>query len=85
MEYVQQKNTEKVSKFLEKGLDPNFHDPETGGESCNPYFMGWVVFQMYGLVLDQFLQLFLFFIRLIFFLNSNCVSIYTKETIFTFE
>ncbi|KAK3548988.1 hypothetical protein QTP70_024801, partial [Hemibagrus guttatus] len=31
MEYVQQRNTEKVSKFLEKGLDPNFHDPETGG------------------------------------------------------
>ncbi|XP_034735765.1 SH3 and multiple ankyrin repeat domains protein 3 isoform X4 [Etheostoma cragini] len=30
MEYVQQKNIEKVSRFLEKGLDPNFHDPETG-------------------------------------------------------
>uniref|UniRef100_A0A8C2B6E9 SH3 and multiple ankyrin repeat domains protein 3 n=1 Tax=Cyprinus carpio TaxID=7962 RepID=A0A8C2B6E9_CYPCA len=30
MEYVQQRNVEKVSKFLEKGLDPNFHDPETG-------------------------------------------------------
>lgn len=32
MEYVQQRNIEKVSKFLEKGLDPNFHDPESGGE-----------------------------------------------------
>lgn len=31
MEYVQQRNVEKVSKFLEKGLDPNFHDPESGG------------------------------------------------------
>ncbi|XP_036373473.1 SH3 and multiple ankyrin repeat domains protein 3-like isoform X2 [Megalops cyprinoides] len=30
MEYVQQRNIEKVIKFLEKGLDPNFHDPETG-------------------------------------------------------
>ncbi|XP_023664711.2 SH3 and multiple ankyrin repeat domains protein 3 isoform X2 [Paramormyrops kingsleyae] len=30
MEYVQQRNVEKVSKFLEKGLDPNFQDPETG-------------------------------------------------------
>uniref|UniRef100_A0A8C9WPX8 SH3 and multiple ankyrin repeat domains 3 n=1 Tax=Scleropages formosus TaxID=113540 RepID=A0A8C9WPX8_SCLFO len=30
MEYVQQRNVEKVAKFLEKGLDPNFHDPETG-------------------------------------------------------
>ncbi|XP_052007791.1 SH3 and multiple ankyrin repeat domains protein 3-like [Xyrauchen texanus] len=30
MEYVQLRNVEKVSKFLEKGLDPNFHDPETG-------------------------------------------------------
>ncbi|KAM6961408.1 SH3 and multiple ankyrin repeat domains protein 3 [Aplochiton taeniatus] len=30
MEYAQQRNTEKVAKFLEKGIDPNFHDPETG-------------------------------------------------------
>uniref|UniRef100_A0A3P9LLZ3 SH3 and multiple ankyrin repeat domains protein 3 n=1 Tax=Oryzias latipes TaxID=8090 RepID=A0A3P9LLZ3_ORYLA len=30
MEYVQQRNIEKVSRFLDKGLDPNFHDPDTG-------------------------------------------------------
>ncbi|KAG5830614.1 hypothetical protein ANANG_G00312550 [Anguilla anguilla] len=30
MEYVQQRNVEKVAKLLEKGLDPNFHDPDTG-------------------------------------------------------
>lgn len=31
MEHVQQRNIEKVSRFLDKGLDPNFHDPDTGG------------------------------------------------------
>ncbi|XP_031158336.1 SH3 and multiple ankyrin repeat domains protein 3-like [Sander lucioperca] len=30
MEHVHQKNVEKVSKWLEKGLDPNFHDSDTG-------------------------------------------------------
>ncbi|XP_057691965.1 SH3 and multiple ankyrin repeat domains protein 3 isoform X3 [Corythoichthys intestinalis] len=30
MEYVQQRSVEKLSRFLEKGLDPNFHDPDTG-------------------------------------------------------
>uniref|UniRef100_A0A7N8XQC8 SH3 and multiple ankyrin repeat domains protein 3 n=1 Tax=Mastacembelus armatus TaxID=205130 RepID=A0A7N8XQC8_9TELE len=30
MEHVHQKNVEKVSKWLEKGLDPNFHDSESG-------------------------------------------------------
>ena len=35
MEYVQQRSTEKLSKFLEKGLDPNFHDPDTGGETVH--------------------------------------------------
>uniref|UniRef100_A0A8C6UTL9 SH3 and multiple ankyrin repeat domains protein 3 n=1 Tax=Neogobius melanostomus TaxID=47308 RepID=A0A8C6UTL9_9GOBI len=30
MEYVQLRSIEKVSRFLEKGLDPNFHDPDTG-------------------------------------------------------
>ncbi|KAM4614661.1 SH3 and multiple ankyrin repeat domains protein 3 [Polymixia lowei] len=30
MEHVHQKNVEKVSRWLEKGLDPNFHDADTG-------------------------------------------------------
>ncbi|XP_048356095.1 SH3 and multiple ankyrin repeat domains protein 3-like [Sphaerodactylus townsendi] len=30
MEYVQTLNVDKVSRLLEKGLDPNFHDPDTG-------------------------------------------------------
>uniref|UniRef100_A0A8B9L578 SH3 and multiple ankyrin repeat domains protein 3 n=1 Tax=Astyanax mexicanus TaxID=7994 RepID=A0A8B9L578_ASTMX len=30
MEYVQQRNVEKVCRFLEKGLDPNFHDTDSG-------------------------------------------------------
>uniref|UniRef100_A0AAQ5Y3D5 SH3 and multiple ankyrin repeat domains 3b n=1 Tax=Amphiprion ocellaris TaxID=80972 RepID=A0AAQ5Y3D5_AMPOC len=30
MEFAQQRNIEKVSRFLEKGLDPNFHDPDSG-------------------------------------------------------
>uniref|UniRef100_A0A665TG34 SH3 and multiple ankyrin repeat domains protein 3 n=1 Tax=Echeneis naucrates TaxID=173247 RepID=A0A665TG34_ECHNA len=30
MEHVHQKNVEKVSKWLEKGLDPNFHDSDNG-------------------------------------------------------
>lgn len=33
MEYVQMLNAEKVCRLLEKGLDPNFHDPDTGGET----------------------------------------------------
>ncbi|CAJ1054292.1 SH3 and multiple ankyrin repeat domains protein 3 [Xyrichtys novacula] len=30
MDYVHQKNVEKVAKWLEKGLDPNFHDSDSG-------------------------------------------------------
>ncbi|XP_068611121.1 SH3 and multiple ankyrin repeat domains protein 3 [Brachionichthys hirsutus] len=30
MEHVHQKNVEKLSKWLEKGLDPNFHDSDSG-------------------------------------------------------
>ncbi|XP_007442209.2 SH3 and multiple ankyrin repeat domains protein 3-like, partial [Python bivittatus] len=30
MDYVQTLNVEKISRLLEKGLDPNFHDPDTG-------------------------------------------------------
>ncbi|ELR50797.1 SH3 and multiple ankyrin repeat domains protein 3, partial [Bos mutus] len=30
MEYVQLHSTEKVARLLDKGLDPNFHDPDSG-------------------------------------------------------
>nr|XP_006004639.2 PREDICTED: SH3 and multiple ankyrin repeat domains protein 3-like [Latimeria chalumnae] len=32
MEFVQSQNTEKLVKLLDKGLDPNYQDPDTGGE-----------------------------------------------------
>ncbi|XP_066030966.1 SH3 and multiple ankyrin repeat domains protein 3-like isoform X2 [Chamaea fasciata] len=37
MEYVQMLNSEKVCRLLEKGLDPNFHDPDTGGQSWHSF------------------------------------------------
>ncbi|XP_078275734.1 SH3 and multiple ankyrin repeat domains protein 3 isoform X4 [Rhinoraja longicauda] len=30
MEYIQYHHVEKIGKMLEKGLDPNFHDPDSG-------------------------------------------------------
>lgn len=32
LEYIQTGSIEKIAKVLEKGLDPNFHDPDSGGE-----------------------------------------------------
>ena len=32
MDLVEQNNAGQVNQFLEKGLDPNFQDPKTGGE-----------------------------------------------------
>uniref|UniRef100_A0A8C2DZ39 SH3 and multiple ankyrin repeat domains 1 n=1 Tax=Cyprinus carpio TaxID=7962 RepID=A0A8C2DZ39_CYPCA len=32
MDYIQAGAVEKVAKLVDKGLDPNYHDPETGGE-----------------------------------------------------
>lgn len=32
LEYIQTGALEKMVKVLEKGLDPNFHDVDTGGE-----------------------------------------------------
>lgn len=38
MEHVHQKNVEKVSKWLEKGLDPNFHDSDSGGKHKHTHY-----------------------------------------------
>lgn len=32
MDYIQTGAVEKVAKLIDKGLDPNYHDPDTGGE-----------------------------------------------------
>lgn len=32
MDYVQLHSTDKVARLLDKGLDPNFHDPDSGGK-----------------------------------------------------
>lgn len=33
MDHIQHRSVEKITKMLERGLDPNFHDPDTGGRS----------------------------------------------------
>lgn len=32
LEYVQHGSVEKVARLLDKGLDPNYHDSDSGGE-----------------------------------------------------
>lgn len=32
MDYIQTSAVEKVAKLVDKGLDPNYHDPDTGGK-----------------------------------------------------
>lgn len=32
MDYIQSGSVEKIAKFLDKGVDPNYHDPDTGGK-----------------------------------------------------
>ncbi|GAA6073816.1 SH3 and multiple ankyrin repeat domains protein 1 isoform X3, partial [Tachysurus ichikawai] len=32
MEYIHSGSVDKVAKLLDKGVDPNYHDPETGGQ-----------------------------------------------------
>ncbi|XP_053572262.1 SH3 and multiple ankyrin repeat domains protein 3 [Bombina bombina] len=32
MDYIQMQNIEKVTRLLERGLDPNYQDPDTGGK-----------------------------------------------------
>lgn len=35
LEYIANAQVEKINKMCSKGLDPNFHCPETGGKSGN--------------------------------------------------
>ena len=43
MDLVEQNNAGQVNQFLEKGLDPNFQDPKTGGELSMSFILNsWV-------------------------------------------
>lgn len=35
MDYIQTSAVDKMVKFMDKGLDPNFQDSDTGGEENN--------------------------------------------------
>lgn len=34
MDYIQTSAVDKMAKFLDKGLDPNYQDADTGGKEC---------------------------------------------------
>lgn len=36
MDYIQTSAVDKMVKFMDKGLDPNFQDADTGGKERNP-------------------------------------------------
>lgn len=36
MDYIQTSAVDKMVKFMDKGLDPNFQDADTGGKEPNP-------------------------------------------------
>ena len=36
LELIQNQQVDKVSRLLERGLDPNYQDADTGGESLTP-------------------------------------------------
>lgn len=35
MDYIQTSAVDKMAKFLDKGLDPNYQDADTGGKKCH--------------------------------------------------
>lgn len=35
MDHIQHSQVDKVSKFLERGFDPNYHDGDTGGKAAS--------------------------------------------------
>lgn len=85
MEYVQQKNIEKVSRFLEKGLDPNFHDPDTGGKEVS-YKKCPILTQVFNLDWSVLLWVLFFSSSVLFILLSLSlfVSLHYKMTMYGF-
>lgn len=46
MDYIQTSTVDKMAKFLDKGLDPNYQDPDTGGEQNYRTFSTFLYLRM---------------------------------------
>lgn len=42
LDYIQTGTIEKMAKVLDKGLDPNFHDPDSGGEFATTRYGNYI-------------------------------------------
>lgn len=52
LDNVQAGTVDKMAKVLEKGLDPNFHDPDSGGEFVLPLWK-YPFEEVYGFILKD--------------------------------
>lgn len=51
LDYIQTGTIEKMAKVLDKGLDPNFHDPDSGGEFATTRYGNYISEKVYSLIL----------------------------------
>lgn len=79
LDYNQTGAIEKMAKILDKGLDPNFHDPDTGGE----FFTSLCATShcVYGFIICLQINDFASDIKRVDFYFSNCCSSYPNLSV----